>query len=165
MNKASVLKVLALTATCFGIGKIRPAPGTWGTLVAVPFAFFLAKLSPLTVMVVTFALVVFALFCCEAHERFFGAHDSQDVVIDEFVGYLIAVIWLPLTWQSFVFAFILFRFLDITKPLLIGRLDRELKGGVGTLADDVAAGIVANAILQVVFHQTNWLGHQLITLL
>lgn len=159
-----IWKFMAKAATCFGVGKIKPAPGTWGTLVAVPFALLIAKLDPLANLAVCFGLTLFALFCCVAHEREMKTHDSQEVVIDEFVGYLIAVVWLPFTWQSFVFAFVLFRLLDITKPLFIGRLDRELKGGVGTLADDVAAGIVTNVLLQVMFTQTNWLGTQLIRL-
>lgn len=147
-------------ATCFGIGDLRPAPGTWGTLAAVPFAVGLGMIDPVLALILVFALTIVALMACERFEQESGEHDSPRVVIDEFVSYLIAVIWLPMTWQSFVFAFVVFRFLDITKPLFIGQIDRKIKGGVGTLADDLAAGITTNVLLQVVFYQTNWLGLQ-----
>ncbi len=77
-------------------------------------------------------------------------HDSQEVVIDEVVGYLVAFTWLPMNWTSVVTAFVLFRALDIVKPFPISWLDRKVKGGLGTVVDDLAAGLVANIILQAV---------------
>lgn len=145
-------------ATCFGVGRMRPAPGTWGTLIAVPFAYGLALISPLASMGLIVALTFIAIYACQVYEKETNKHDHSEVVIDEFVGYLIAVMWLPLTWQSFLFAFVVFRFLDISKPLFIGKIDRMVPGGFGTMADDLAAALVTNVLLQAVFYHTNWLG-------
>jgi phosphatidylglycerophosphatase A len=74
------------------------------------------------------------------------------------VGYVIAMTWLPLTWQSFLAAFVVFRFFDILKPGPIRRIDQRVKGGLGTVLDDVAAGLVSSVILQVLLRETHWLG-------
>ena len=86
--------------------------------------------------------------------------DPKEVVIDEVAGFLVAMTWLPLSWSSFLAAFLLFRLFDVWKPLFIGYLDKNVKGGLGIVADDLAAGIVTNIILQVVYQQTDWLGHK-----
>lgn len=145
-------------ATCGGVGYAPKAPGTFGTLVAVPFAIGFAYLPPLVAMALILGLTMAGIHACDRICHLSGEHDRQEIVIDEFVGYLIAANMLPFTWQSFFAAFVLFRFLDITKPLFIGRLDRNLKGGIGVMADDLAAGIVANLLLQFAFYQTDWLG-------
>lgn len=145
-------------ATCGGTGYAPKAPGTFGTLVAVPFAVGIAYLPPIIAMALILILAILGIVASERYCVESGEHDRQEIVIDEFVGYLIAANLLPFTWQSFFAAFVLFRFLDITKPLFIGRMDRRLKGGIGVMADDLAAGIVANVLLQVVFYQTAWLG-------
>lgn len=153
----SILKRLAVF---FGIGHIKKAPGTWGTLVAIPLAFGLSVLGPFVYMGAVVALLVLAIVACNVYEQDKGAHDSPEIVIDEVVGYLIAVTWLPVTWQTFALGFILFRIFDIWKPLFIGVLDRKMKGGVGTVLDDVAAGIVSNMILQMIYYKTAILGWQ-----
>jgi len=71
--------------------------------------------------------------------------------------------WLPMTWQSMLFGFVLFRVLDILKPFPIGFIDKKVQGGLGVIADDVVAGLIANIALQVVYSQTNWLGARLIS--
>lgn len=147
-------------ATCGGVGYAPKAPGTFGTLIAVPFAVALAFLPPVLAMAIIIGITMMGIQACEKFCAVSGEHDRQEIVIDEFAGYLIAVNMLPFTWQSFFAAFILFRFLDITKPLFIGRLDRNVKGGVGVMVDDLAAGLVANVLLQFAFYQTDWLGVQ-----
>lgn len=159
-SAGSTFSIWSRLATCFGVGYLPKAPGTWGTLVAIPFAVLLAKIQPLHAMLTILVLTIVAVIACERFEKEQGEHDSSHVVIDEFVGYLVAVNWLPFTWQSFFFAFAVFRFLDISKPLFIGKIDRTLKGGIGVMADDLAAGIVTNILLQTVFYQTQWLGQQ-----
>lgn len=149
---------LANLATCFGIGRLRPAPGTWGTLVAMPLAFGVSYFGPFVYMGACIFLVIIAILASEAHEQVSTSHDSSDVVIDEVVGFFITITWLPVTWQTFVVGFLLFRVFDIWKPLFIGVLDKKVKGGAGTVMDDVAAGMVANLILQVVYYKTDWLG-------
>lgn len=149
-----------LLATWFGVGRLRPAPGTWGTLAAVPLAVLLAYVGPFAHMIFCVFLLVVSITAAEVYEQDKGEHDSSEIVIDEVLGYLIAVTWLPFTWQSFVLGFLLFRLFDIWKPLFIGLMDRKLKGGVGTVLDDVAAGIVANVILQIIYYKTALLGWQ-----
>lgn len=144
----------------FGVGRLRPAPGTWGTLATVPLAVLVAWLGPFVHMGVCILLIPLSILAAEAYEQECGAHDSSEVVIDEVVGYLITVTWLPLTWQSFFIGFVLFRILDIWKPLFIGALDRKVPGGAGTILDDVAAGIVGNIVLQTLYYRTDILGVQ-----
>ena len=112
-------------------------------------------------MISALAFTIFAIFVAEAYEQLMSTHDAKEVVIDEVAGYLVAMTWLPLTWQSFVFSFLLFRCLDICKPYPIGFLDKNIKGGMGVVVDDIAAGLVSNVVLQWVFLQTHWLGGSL----
>jgi phosphatidylglycerophosphatase A len=147
-------------ATGFYVGRIPFAPGTFGTLVAVPLAFLLGQAPPLVSMVVTVAAVFVSVYISELNERESGQHDQGEVVIDEIVGYLVTMLWLPPKWQFLLAGFVLFRFFDILKPYPIRAIDQRMKGGMGVVMDDVAAGIVANLILQIIFVKTSWLGVQ-----
>jgi len=153
-----------LISTFFGAGKVSKAPGTVGTLATVPLAFLFMKLGPIVHMTGVFLLTFLGIWASEMYQRQQGGHDRQEIVIDEVVGFLITMTWLPITWQSFVGGFLLFRLFDIWKPWPIRLLDRNVKGGFGVVADDMAAGILANVILNVVYAKTNWLGAQLISL-
>lgn len=155
---------LVRLATVFGIGRLPKGPGTWGTLATVPLAILLVRWGPFWHMLFVALLLPFAIAAAELYEREEGAHDAKEIVIDEVLGYLIAVIWLPFTWQSFLAAFVLFRFFDILKPFPISALDRKIKGGVGVVVDDVAAGVVVNVILHAVAARTMWLGVQTIVI-
>mgnify|MGYP001609036609 CR=1 FL=1 len=90
--------------------------------------------------------------------------DSKEIVIDEVVGFLITMAWVPLTWQSAVIGFCLFRFFDIVKPPPIRQLDKKIPGGFGVMIDDIAAGIISSILMQLIYNQTNWLGIQISTL-
>jgi phosphatidylglycerophosphatase A len=154
-------KFLLAMATGFGAGRFSKAPGTIGTLVALPLAALLMKWGVMPHMIFVVLLTPFAIASAELYDQQSESHDRPEVVIDEILGILIALTWLPLTWQTFLAAFVLFRILDIWKPLFIGTLDRKLKGGVGIVADDLAAGIVTNIALQYIYNSTSWLGSQL----
>lgn len=148
----------------FGIGRLRPAPGTWGTLATLPIAYVLMLAGPLWMM--AFILLFFPISVLAA-EFYFEAnqhegHDSKSIVVDEVIGFTITMLWLPMTWQAFVFGFFIFRFLDILKPFPIGYLDRKIKGGIGVIVDDVAAGAIGNLILQFLLVKTSWLGVQVV---
>lgn len=78
-------------------------------------------------------------------------HDAQEIVIDEVAGILITMTWLPAHWFYVVTGFVLFRLLDILKPYPISAADQKIKGGIGVMADDILAGIIANIILQIVY--------------
>lgn len=149
-------------ATLFGVGRFPKAPGTVGTLLAIPLVVMLSYLGPLVYMVAIVLLLPVGMVACEFYEQEKGGHDHKEVVIDEVLGFLITMVWLPMTWQAILIGFILFRLLDITKPLFIGYLDKRIQGGLGVMVDDVAAGIVASLIMQVLYTQTNWLGSQVL---
>jgi phosphatidylglycerophosphatase A len=151
-------RVIEFFATAGFVGLIPKAPGTFGTVVAIPIAFLLARGGPVFYLVATALLIAFSIYISEMHERVLGTHDSKQIVIDEVVGYLVAFAWLPMTWMAFLAAFIVFRFFDIVKPYPISVLDRKVKGGLGVVVDDLAAGLITNIILQIVMTKTEWLG-------
>ncbi len=161
-----VVKVSEQIATFFSIGTMTKskAPGTWGSLAALPLAFLFLHFSFFIYASLTFFILILGTYACDITERSRNSHDDSDLVIDEVVGILIAMTWLPITWQSFAFSFILFRILDIWKPFPINLLDRRIKGGLGVMLDDVAAGMIANIILQIIYSKTGWLGAQVVTL-
>mgnify|MGYP000947227174 FL=1 len=118
-----------------------------GTLAAIPLWWLLAQL-PLTsyLIVVLLAAVVGITICGRAAEQM-GVHDHGGIVWDEFVGFWIAMAALPITWQSVVLGFVLFRLFDILKPWPISWLDKKVSGGFGIMIDDVIAGFAAAAVI------------------
>lgn len=157
-------KIITLLATFFGSGRLPKSPGTWGTLATIPLWYGLAQLHAIPYMIIVLLLCVLAILVAQAYESMTNTHDSKEIVIDEVVGFLITMTWLPMTWQSLVFGFVLFRIVDIVKPPPIRQLDRKVKGGVGVVIDDIAAGIVCNIVLQLIYTHTSWLGAQTQTL-
>lgn len=157
-------KFLLMLATFFGVGKLPKGPGTWGTLATVPLAALLMWLGPLWHMSAIILLFPIAVLSSEIYEKKCGRKDACEIVIDEVLGFLITMVWLPFTWQSFVAGFLLFRLLDIWKPFPISVLNEKVKGGVGVVIDDVAAGLVAQILLQIVATQTSWLGVQILVI-
>ncbi len=127
------------------------APGTVGTLGAIPLAWVVARLEPLPAS--AFLLAFFALATYAASRA--GAHwqvvDASPIVIDEVLGYLVALAFLPFTWQTALFAFFAFRFLDIVKPWPASVADRW-KTGLGVVLDDVVAGAYTWVCLRLLLH-------------
>lgn len=156
--------LLASSATLFGLGKKFPAPGTVGTIVTLPLAAALMWVGPLWHMAAVILFLPVAILAAEFYEQEGGGHDPKEVIIDEVLGFMVTMVWLPLTWQSLVAGFVCFRLLDIFKPFPISRMDKNIKGGLGTIADDLAAGMVANVALHLALTHTNWLGVQSIIL-
>lgn len=142
-----LLNPLHFLSLGFGSGLAPVAPGTCGTLVAVPLYLLIAQLSLpwyLLVVVVGFAAGV---FLCQYTSNALGVHDHSGIVWDEFVGYWITMIAVPLTWQWIVAGFVLFRVFDIVKPWPVKTADAKMKGGFGIMIDDVLAGIYALACM------------------
>jgi phosphatidylglycerophosphatase A len=139
-----------LLATGFGVGFSPIAPGTMGTLVAIPVYLLLSQIPfPLyELTLVTFFF--FSSWISENAEKHFGKKDDQRIVIDEVMGFLVTMLWVPKTIFFVIFGFFLFRFFDILKPFPIRHLERRWKGGYGVVFDDVLAGIYANIVLQVI---------------
>ena len=155
-------KMVELFATFFYLGRSPVSPGTVGTIGAIPVVLLLGQLSPVAYMLVAFALVIFSIIVSQAYEQLVETHDNREIVIDEVVGFVVTMVWLPLTWQSLLLGFILFRVLDILKPFPISYLDKNVGGGVGVVVDDLLAGLIANIILQILYSQTDVLGVQLL---
>lgn len=153
-------RTFEILATFFYLGRAPLMPGTVGTLGAIPLVFAFSLTGLYGYSALTFVFTLLAVRVADKYESMVQDHDSKEVVIDEVVGYLVAMFWLPHTWQSFLFAFIIFRALDIIKPFPINLLDQRASGGFGTVVDDLAAGVVTNVALQFVYTQTNWLGVQ-----
>ena len=129
-----------------GIGRCPAGGGTAATLlVGIPSAWLLGLL-PLSVGL--FLLLLLILASChvsEQTERALQTHDPKEVVIDELVGYLVTMIGLPTSVKSLLLGVVAFRLFDIWKPWPINILDQRVKGGLGIVLDDVAAGIFAHA--------------------
>ncbi len=139
--------VWRVLASGLGAGRVPVAPGTAGTLVAVPLAWALAQLPPtLHLLALAAALPAAALVCGRA-ARLDGRDDPGWIVLDEIVGFCVAVALLPPRPLTLAAGFALFRLFDIVKPPPAGWLDRHLKGGWGILLDDVAAGLWTRLIL------------------
>ena len=153
---------LKQVAILFGVGRFPKGPGTAGTLATIPLVLLLANLGPIVYMAAVILLLPVGIVACEFYEQDNGGHDHKEIVIDEVLGFLITMVWLPMTWQAITIGFVLFRVLDITKPLFIGYLDKRIQGGLGVMIDDVAAGIIASLIMQTIYTQTNWLGSQIL---
>jgi phosphatidylglycerophosphatase A len=152
---------IKLFATGLGVGLSPVAAGTLGTIVALPVFWFLQMKGPITYMLMTLLFIIFACAIAELAGPLFNEVDSPHIVIDEIVGFLVTMTWLPRTWQSVALGFILFRTLDIWKPGPIAFVERKIRGGLGVVADDVAAGIIANMLMQVIYSNSNWLGAKL----
>ncbi len=127
----------------FGSGLSRYAPGTLGTIAAIPLWWLLTQLSqPLYLGLVLVAAIVGVSICGRAAEQL-GVHDHGGIVWDEFVGLWVAMAFLPVSPVSLVLGFSLFRFFDIVKPWPISWLDKNISGGLGIMIDDIAAGLAA----------------------
>lgn len=132
-----------LFAFGFGSGLARFAPGTMGTLAAVPFALLLKQLPGWTYGAALVALFLAGVWFCGAASRALGRDDPGGIVWDEMVGYWLTVALLPPDWGWWLAAFALFRGFDILKPWPIRQVERSFAGGLGIMLDDVFAALYA----------------------
>ena len=139
-----------LFATFFGIGLLKPAPGTWGSLAAVLLWYFLDFLHSYTYIILP-AFILFSWLVCIKADQDSESKDSSFIVIDEVAGMLIALSFIAHDAILYFFAFLLFRLLDISKPWPISWVDKNVKGGLGILLDDLIAGLFAGGIIFAVF--------------
>ncbi|MDD2767124.1 MAG: phosphatidylglycerophosphatase A [Methylococcus sp.] len=136
-----------LIAVGFGSGLAPKAPGTFGTLAAIPVYLAFSYLPPAFYtagVLLFFALGVPACGCCG---RILGKTDHSAIVWDEVVGFLVTMWGVAASWQSLLLGFVLFRFFDIVKPWPIRVIDRRTRGGWGVMLDDVVAGAFSALIL------------------
>ena len=132
----------------FGSGLSKYAPGTMGTLVAVPLYLLLEPLSLVYYVALAIAVTLMGIWLCDRSARTLGVHDHPGIVWDEIAGYLLTMIAAPSGWQWVVLGFILFRLFDIWKPWPIKVIDRKVEGGFGIMLDDVVAALFAWMVLQ-----------------
>jgi len=144
-------------ATGLGTGYLRPASGTWGTLVGIPLVLLLAQGSPFAYFLAMLVLFFIGIKAADFAERHFGESDSSNIVIDEIVGYVLTMYLVPVGFWNLFWAFFFFRFFDIAKFWPARQIDRAQAGGLGVMADDVAAAVYANILLRV-FCALGWLG-------
>ena len=136
----------------FGSGRAPVAPGTFGTLVAIPIYMFLRPVSLPVYAGVVAAMFAFGVWLCHVTEQDLGAHDHPGIVWDEIVGYLITMFMAPAGWEWVVLGFFLFRLFDIWKPFPIRQLERRIRGGFGNMFDDALAAVYAWLVLQGAAH-------------
>jgi len=141
----------------FGSGLSPVAPGTMGTLVAIPIFLVLATFSP--VIYLLFVIITFSIGCWSSGRtaEALNVHDHSGIVIDEIVGYLITMILVPVTWYWVILGFLLFRLFDIWKPWPISIIDKQLKGGLGIMLDDVLAALYSLLSLHIVIWSVKFL--------
>ncbi len=139
-------------ATGFYIGNMPFAPGTFGSLIGLPLCFVLAGIALPPAMLCTLLFIFFAVWIADTAEKILKQNDPGCIVIDEIAGMMVTLIGLPFNLVTVVIGFIIFRVLDILKPFPIRSLDKRIPGGLGVVADDVAAGIIANLILRSIFY-------------
>ncbi|HSD19778.1 MAG TPA: phosphatidylglycerophosphatase A [Anaeromyxobacter sp.] len=132
------------------------APGTFGTLGAIPVYWALSSLSPGLYLVTVAALAALGAYAAQRAGAYWGIADASPIVIDEVVGYLVTVALVPFSWPAALVGFLLFRVFDVLKPWPASALDR-VKNGFGVVMDDVAAGAFAWIGLQLVALALRWL--------
>ena len=135
-------------ATGFGAGYLPKAPGTWGSLLALPLHFFLRQLAPSHYALALAAIFFIAVISAGQAEKILNRKDPGVVVIDEVIGMLITLIAAPNSPLIWLLGFGLFRLFDIFKPYPIRLIDQRINGGMGIVLDDVLAGIYSLIILQ-----------------
>lgn len=134
----------------FGAGLAPRAPGTAGTLVAIPFFLLLAQLPWYAYLAVVGAAFALGVYLCQYTSEALGVHDHSGIVWDELVGYWITMIAIPPSWPWIIGGFVLFRFFDIVKPWPVKLADARMSGGLGIMFDDVLAGLYALACMHLI---------------
>ena len=147
-NLADPIQFLALG---FGSGLAPKAPGTFGTLAAIPIFLLMASLSAPAFALIVFIMAVVGVPICQKTAEAAGVHDHGAIVWDEIVGFLITMFMVPVSWSTIIVGFALFRLFDIFKPWPISFIDRNIHGGFGIMLDDVLAGLFALACMHLIF--------------
>lgn len=147
--KPNLRNPIHLLAFGLGSGCAPKAPGTFGTLAAIPFWWlFLQNVPLIPYLCVLIAGFAFGVYLCEQTSKDLGVHDHGGIVWDEWIGLWITYLALPTGIEWIIIGFALFRFFDILKPWPIKWLDEKVHGGFGIMIDDVLAGVFALGCVQ-----------------
>jgi len=148
LNKTVLSTPVHFLAFGFGSGLAPFAPGTFGTLMALPLYLLMSRLPLSGYLLITLIVCVAGVWICGKSSEKLGVHDHSGIVWDEFAGYFITMIMAPSGWLWIVIGFGLFRLFDIWKPWPISWLDKKVQGGFGIMVDDILAGVFALVCLQ-----------------
>lgn len=148
-------KTVLFVATGAFIGYIPLVPGTLGSLWGLPIYWLLSKTSLLIVIFSTLMLIALAIWLAHLAEKIIRKKDPGCIVIDEVAGQVAALIGLPADGVTLAAGFVVFRGFDILKPFPVRTIERSLSGGAGVVLDDVAAGILTNLVLRLIFYLTD----------
>ena len=144
-------RFILLLATGCGVGYAPIAPGTLGTLITIPIYYFFSAIPSPIYELTLITLFFLSSWISGQAQNYWGRQDDSRIVIDEMMGFLITMLWLPKTIFSVITGFFLFRFFDIFKPFPIRRMEKKWKGGWGVVLDDVMAGVYANILLHIIY--------------
>lgn len=131
----------------FGSGLAKKAPGTCGTIAAIPVYYLLAQTPFWFYSLATIIATVAGIWICDVTAKKLDEHDYGGIVWDEVAGYLITMWFVPYSWQALLLGFMLFRVFDIFKPQPIKWVDNQVHGGLGIMLDDVIAAVFAGVLL------------------
>ncbi|MFT5702283.1 MAG: phosphatidylglycerophosphatase A [Desulforhopalus sp.] len=148
--------IMAL-ATGLYSGKMKKAPGTWGSLAAFVPWFFIKDLPLSTYLFVLIGVFVLGFFVSGSAEKILDSPDAGCIVIDEFLGMFITLLAAPSHPAAWILGFVLFRTFDIFKPFPVSWFDQRIHGGIGIMMDDVVAGIYALCSLHLIWNIGSYL--------
>lgn len=158
-NRQQVISRLRLTnpwhllAVGFGSGLSPVMPGTAGSLAAIPFWYFLIQLPQELYYLIVLLGICLGVYLCHRTAKDMGVHDHGSIVWDEFIGMWITLVAIPNHhWQWIAIGFVVFRVFDIWKPWPIRWFDRNVRGGMGIMVDDIVAGVISAALIFAVAH-------------
>ncbi len=147
LTKTVLSSPIHFLAFGFGSGLSPVAPGTVGTLMAVPLYLLMVRLPWMYYVLLLLMAIALGIWLCGESARLLGVHDHGGIVWDEFVGFWITMLFVPPEWLWIVLGFVLFRLFDIWKPWPIKLIDQQVDGGLGIMLDDILAGSFALAVL------------------
>jgi len=143
-------KLIMFIATGFFSGKIPFAPGTFGTLAAIPFALVFLIIPASFYGVYIVGLILAAIYFADKAEKIIGEKDPGCIVIDEIAGFVVALSIVPVNIYTLASGFFIFRFFDIIKSAPVKYFEDNFSGGAGIVLDDIMAGILTAAVLKII---------------
>jgi len=144
-------KLIILGATGFGLGRIPVAPGTFGTLAAIPLIWLMRWMNSGLVAFFLVSLILLSVYVADKAEIIMGEKDPGSIVIDEIAGFCVTMTLVPLTWLTIILGFIAFRCFDILKPVPVKYFENKFSGGAGIVLDDIMAGVLAALVLKFLY--------------
>ncbi len=149
----NILHPATIVVTFFGIGRLPVAPGTFGSLAAIPISWLLGTYyGTLSLLFIAAFLTILGFFATKQYVLRKRETDPSEVVIDEVIGQILTLCFVPITLPNLILGFVIFRFFDIAKPWPVSYFDREIKGAAGILLDDIIAAIMAGSLMYCLHH-------------